>query len=167
MRYNKIRKMDIANGPGIRVSIFLQGCEFNCKDCFNPETHDFNGGKEFSKDTMKTLMNLCEDDNIVGLSIIGGEPLHPKNIEGTTKIAKEFKEKYHNKNLWIWTGYNYEDLEHEEILNYVDVIVDGRFQADKKNPKLNWKGSENQRVIDVPKTLKQKKIVFYTNTQDE
>lgn len=90
MRYNKIRKMDIADGPGVRVSIFIQGCAFNCKECFNPETHDFNGGKEFTEDTIKRVLELCENENIVGLSILGGEPMHPKNIEGTTRISQSF-----------------------------------------------------------------------------
>ena len=90
MRYNKIRKMDVSNGEGIRVSIFMQGCTFNCKGCFNPETHDFNGGKEFTDDTINRILELCSKDYIVGLSILGGEPLHAKNIEGTTKLAKIF-----------------------------------------------------------------------------
>ena len=93
MKYNKIRKMDIADGPGVRVSIFMQGCAFNCKNCFNPETHDFNGGKEFTDETINRVMELCNNDHIEGLSILGGEPMHPKNIEGTTKLAKTFKEK--------------------------------------------------------------------------
>ena len=101
MRYNKIRKMDISNGPGVRVSLFVQGCTFNCKGCFNQETHDFDGGKEFTYDTIEHILKLCENDNVEGLSILGGEPLHPKNIEGTTKLAKAFKEKMPNKTLWI------------------------------------------------------------------
>ena len=88
MRYNKIRKMDIADGPGVRVSIFMQGCAFNCKNCFNPETHDFNGGKEFTQETIDRVLELCGNENIEGLSILGGEPMNPKNIEGTTKLAK-------------------------------------------------------------------------------
>ena len=90
MRYNKIRKMDISNGQGVRVSIFIQGCTFNCEKCFNPETHDFNGGKEFTQDTIDRVLELCENENIQGLSILGGEPMHPKNIEGTTRISKSF-----------------------------------------------------------------------------
>jgi len=92
MRYNKIRKMDIANGPGIRVSIFMQGCTFHCKNCFNPETHDFEGGKEFTNETIDRVLELCNNETVEGLSILGGEPLHPRNIEGTAKLAKAFKE---------------------------------------------------------------------------
>jgi anaerobic ribonucleoside-triphosphate reductase activating protein len=93
MRYNKIRKMDIADGPGVRVSIFLQGCTFNCKNCFNPETHDFTGGQEFTEDTINRVLDLADNEMIEGLSILGGEPMHPKNIDGTLELAKKFKEK--------------------------------------------------------------------------
>ena len=162
MRYNKIRKMDISNGPGVRVSIFMQGCTFNCKECFNPETHDFNGGKEFTDDTINRVLELCDNDNINGLSILGGEPLHPKNIEGTTKLAKAFKDKMPNKNIWIWTGFLFDkDLKDKEVMKYTDVIVDGRYVDDLRNPTLKWRGSENQRVIDVQKSLKNDKIVLY------
>ncbi len=155
MRYNKIRKMDISNGPGVRVSLFVQGCTFNCKGCFNQETHDFNGGKEFTDDTVEHILKLCENDNVEGLSILGGEPLHPKNIEGTTKLAKTFKEKMPNKTLWIWTGYLFDrDLQGKEILNYADVIVDGQFVEELKNPTLEWRGSSNQRVINVREGIK-------------
>ncbi len=161
MHYNKIRKMDISNGPGVRVSIFVQGCTFHCKNCFNPETHDFNGGKEFNEDTIKRVLELCENENIKGLSILGGEPMHPKNIEGTTKLAKAFKEKFPDKTLWIWTGFLFDrDLKGKEVLNFVDVLVDGQFVEELKNPKLKWSGSSNQRVIDVQKSLAKDEIVL-------
>ena len=161
MRYNKIRKMDIADGPGVRVSIFMQGCTFNCKECFNPETHDFNGGKEFNEETINRVLELCDNENINGLSILGGEPLHPKNLEGTTKLAKAFKEKFSDKNLWIWSGFLFDrDLKNKEILNYADVIVDGQYVDELRNPTLKWRGSSNQRVIDVPKSLKEGNIVL-------
>ena len=108
MRYNKIRKMDIADGPGVRVSIFLQGCTFNCKNCFNPETHDFEGGTEFTDETINHVLELCKNDNIRGLSILGGEPMHPRNQEGTAKLAKAFKMAYPEKDLWMWTGFSYD-----------------------------------------------------------
>ena len=152
--------MDIADGPGIRVSIFMQGCTFNCANCFNPETHDFNKGNEFTEDTINEVMQLCEKDTIKGLSILGGEPLHPQNIEGTTKLAKVFKEKFPNKNLWMWTGFSFDkDLKDKEVLNYVDVLVDGQYKDELRNPKLKWKGSSNQRVIDVKESLKQGEII--------
>lgn len=161
MRYNKIRKMDISNGPGVRVSIFMQGCTFNCEGCFNRETHDFNGGKEFNDEVIDRVLELCSKDFIEGLSILGGEALHPKNIDGTTKLAKKFREKYPNKTIWIWSGFLFDkDLKDKEILNYIDVIVDGRYQADLYNPTLRWKGSANQRVIDVKKSLQKNDVVL-------
>lgn len=162
MHYNKIRKMDVSNGQGIRVSIFMQGCVFNCKGCFNPETHDFNGGKEFTDETINRVLELCSKDYIVGLSILGGEPLHPKNIEGTTKLAKLFKETYPNKTIWVWSGFLFDrDLKDKEVLNYIDVLVDGQYNCDLYSPKLQWKGSSNQRVIDVKKSLDEDKIVLF------
>ncbi len=162
MRYNKIRKMDISDGPGVRVSIFMQGCTFNCKECFNPETHDFNGGKEFTDETINKVIKLCENENVTGLSILGGEPLHPNNIEGTTKLAKTFKEKLPNKNIWIWSGFTFDkDLKDKEVMKYTDVLVDGRYVDELSNPTLKWKGSENQRVIDVQKSLNSNDVILY------
>ena len=160
MRYNLIRKMDIADGPGVRVSIFMQGCAFHCKNCFNTETWDFNGGKEFTNDTINEVLDLCNQGHIKGLSILGGEPLHPNNIEGTTKLAKAFKEKYPEKNLWVWSGFKFdEDLQGKEVLNYIDVLVDGQYKDELHDFTLKWRGSSNQRVIDVQKSLKENKIV--------
>ena len=151
MRYNKIRKMDISDGPGVRVSIFMQGCAFNCKNCFNPETHDFNGGKEFTDETIDKVLKLCDNEN----------------IEGTTKLAKEFKEKYPNKNLWAWSGYRFDkDLKDKEVVKYLDVLVDGQYVDELHNPVLEWKGSENQRVIDVQKSLKENKIELYNDKKE-
>ncbi len=162
MRYNTIRKMDISNGPGVRVSIFMQGCTFNCKNCFNPETHDFKAGKEFTDETINKVLDLCSNDYIVGLSILGGEPMHPKNIDGTLKLAKVFKEKYPDKNLWVWTGFLFDrDLKDKEVLKYIDVLVDGQFVDELHDFTLEWRGSSNQRVIDVQKSLKKNKIISY------
>ncbi len=162
MKYNIVRKMDISNGPGVRVSVFMQGCEFHCKNCFNPETWSFENGKDFTQGTIDEVLNLCKQDYIKGLSILGGEPMHPKNIDGTTKLAKAFKEKYPNKNLWVWSGFKFdEDLKDKEVMKYVDVLVDGRYVDEMHNPNLKWRGSSNQRVIDVQKSLKDKKISFW------
>lgn len=159
MRYHKIRKMDISNGPGVRVSIFMQGCEFHCNNCFNPETWNFKAGEEFNEDTINKVLKLSDKDYIVGLSILGGEPMHPKNIEGTTLLAKAFKEKYPDKNIWVWSGYLFDkDLKDKEVLKYIDVLVDGRFVESLADPTLKWKGSSNQRVIDVQKSLKNNEI---------
>ena len=161
MGYNKIRKMDISDGPGVRVSILMQGCAFNCKNCFNPETHDFNGGKEFTDATIDRILELSDNDNIEGLSILGGEPMHPRNIENTTKLAKAFKEKFPNKNLWAWSGYLFDkDLKDKDVVKYLDVLVDGQYVDELHNPTLKWKGSANQRVIDVQKSLEQNNVVL-------
>ena len=162
MKYNVIRKMDISNGPGVRVSIFMQGCEFHCKNCFNPETWNFEDGKEFTQNSIDEVIQLCGKDYIKGLSILGGEPMHPQNIEATTKLAKEFKEKYPDKNLWVWSGFKFdEELQNKEVLKYVDVLVDGRYIDELHNPTLKWKGSTNQRVIDVQKSLKNNEVILF------
>ncbi len=162
MRYNKIRKMDISNGPGVRVSIFFQGCAFHCPGCFNSETWDFNGGKEFTDETIERVLTLCASDVISGLSILGGEPMHPNNLEGTLSLCKAFKKKYPNKTIWAWSGYLFDEyLKDKEIVNYLDVLVDGQFKKDLSSPLLKYKGSSNQRVIDVKKSLESKKIVLY------
>ena len=167
MRYNKIRKMDISNGPGVRVSVFMQGCTFNCKNCFNPETHDFRGGKEFTDETINKILELCDKDYIVGLSILGGEPMHPKNIEGTTKLAKAFKERYPDKTIWAWTGFLFDrDLKDKEVMRYIDVLVDGQYKDELHDFRLKWCGSSNQRVIDVKQSLDKKDVVLLDETKE-
>ena len=162
MRYNLIRKMDISNGPGVRVSVFMQGCHFHCKNCFNSETWDFKAGKEFNDAVIDKVLNLCDKQYIKGLSILGGEPMHPINIDGTTKLAKLFKEKYPQKNLWVWTGYLYDkDLKDKDVMKYIDVLIDGQYIDELHNPTLKWKGSSNQRVIDVQNSRKENKIIIY------
>ncbi len=162
MRYNVIRKMDISNGPGVRVSVFMQGCAFHCKNCFNPETWDFDGGKEFSQSTIDEVLSLCDKPQVKGLSILGGEPMHPNNIEATTKLAKAFKEKFPDKNIWAWSGFKFdEDLKDKEVMKYIDVLVDGRYVDELHNPMLKWRGSSNQRVIDVQKSLETHKLIPY------
>ena len=163
MRYNKIRKMDISDGPGVRVSIFMQGCTFKCKNCFNPETHDFKGGTEFTDETIDKVLSLAEPDHIKGLSVLGGEPMHPVNIDGTMKLVKAFKEKYPNKSVWVWSGFLYDDImeRNKEIFNYIDVLVDGQYDDSLHDPTLKWRGSSNQRVIDIEKTKKNGKITLF------
>ena len=161
MRYNKIRKMDISNGPGVRVAIFMQGCAFHCKNCFNPETWDFKEGKEFTDETVNRVIELSDKEYIEGLSILGGEPMHPSNIEGTTRLAKKFKEAYPNKTIWVWTGFLFDrDLKDKEVLKYIDVLVDGQYIDEKHDFRLKYCGSTNQRVIDVKKSLKQDEVVL-------
>ena len=162
MRYNKIRKMDISNGPGVRVSIFFQGCSFHCKNCFNPETWSFDKGKEFTDEVIDHILDLCDKEYIQGLSILGGEPMHPFNIKGSTKLAKSFKERYPNKSIWCWSGFLFDkDLIDKEILKYIDILIDGQYIDELHDPTLKWKGSSNQRVIDVKKSLKRGRVVLY------
>lgn len=164
MRYAKIRKMDISNGEGVRVSLFVQGCSFHCKNCFNPETWDFNGGKDFTTAEVDKIIKLCNKDYIAGLSILGGEPLHPNNIESVSMLCEYFKFKYPNKTIWLWSGFKYEDIltreNNYDIFNYIDVLVDGQFEEDKKDLTLKWRGSSNQRVIDCKKSLLENKIIL-------
>ena len=154
--------MDIANGPGVLVSIFFQGFAFHCKNCFNPETWDFDGGLAFGEEQIEEIIELCRPEHITGLSILGGEPMHPKNIENTTKLAKRFKEVYPDKTIWSWTGFLFDrDLKDKEVMKYIDVLVDGQFSEELKDPRLKWRGSSNQRVIDVQKSIKKDKIVLF------
>ena len=158
MNYNKIRKMDISNGPGVRVSIFMQGCEFHCKNCFNPETWDFKKGKEFTDKTIERVLELADKEYIQGLSILGGEPMHPKNIDNTLKLAKAFKEKYPEKDIWVWSGFLFDNLKDKEVLKYINVLVDGQYKDELHDFRLKYRGSSNQRVIDVSKSLKRGKV---------
>lgn len=165
MRYAKIRKMDISNGEGIRVSLFVQGCDFHCKNCFNQETWDFNKGKEFFKETLSTLLKLCEKPEIKGLSILGGEPLHNNNKEVVLKITNQFRKEFPTKDIWLWSGFIFEnaiqDPIKKQIFQNIDIFIDGQYIDELHNFKLKWKGSSNQRVIDMKETLKQNKIILY------
>lgn len=161
MRYNKIRKMDISNGPGIRISIFMQGCTFKCKNCFNPETHDFDKGEELTNDVILKILKISEPDYIEGLSVLGGEPMHPKNASGSLDLIKKFKEKYPNKTIWVWSGFLFENLKDLYDLKNIDVLVDGQYKDELHDPKLKYRGSSNQRVIDVKKSLEKNKIILF------
>ncbi len=162
MRYAKVRSKDIANGPGIRVSIYVQGCNHHCPNCFNKETWDFNGGKIFTQRTQIQFLDLANNPEIVGFSILGGEPL--QQGDDMLKLVKAMKEEFPDKNIWMWTGYTYEELNDEQlkIISYIDVLVDGRFVEAFKCPKLQFRGSANQRIIDVQKTLKMGSVQLCT-----
>ena len=138
----------------------MQGCSFHCKDCFNSETWDFKAGKEFNDEVINKVLDLASLPHIVGLSILGGEPMHPNNREGTIKLAKAFKKRYPNKDIWVWSGYLFDELKDIEGLSYIDTLVDGRFVLEQANPTLKFRGSSNQRVIDVKKSLKAGNVVL-------
>lgn len=150
MRFSKIKLNDIANGVGITLSLWTQGCPHKCKGCFNRETWDFNGGMEFTKADEDYIINIINADNVKrDLSILGGEPLCPQNIEGVINLCKRFKEEYPDKKIYIWTGYVLENLDTKqaEVLKYIDILVDGMFELDKKNLSLTMRGSSNQRIL--------------------
>lgn len=144
--YAKINDMDIVNGLGIRVSIFFSGCSFHCKNCFNSELWDFNYGIPFTEETISKIIELLKPDYIKGLSILGGEPFH--NYDAVIKLIKKVKEIYPNKDIWIWTGYKFDDIPEEckDILDLADVIVDGRYEEDKRDLSIAFRGSTNQRI---------------------
>lgn len=157
MKYASIRKMDIANGPGVRVSIFVSGCVFHCQGCFNKEAWDFDYGKDFTDETIKFILELCDKPEIVGISLLGGEPLHPLNRVELTRLLVKFREKFGDtKSVWCWTGNEFKDINEISkitMLKYVDVVIDGRFKEDLADWHLLYRGSSNQRVIDIKKSI--------------
>lgn len=158
MRYLTARKRDIANGPGVRVSIWVTGCNRRCPNCFNPEAWDFNAGKELTAEGITKFIEFSNAINVEGFSILGGEPLDQgfDMYDFLGRLRSESKD----KSIWLWTGYKFEDLNSEqlEMLEFVDVLVDGAFIEELKDPSLRFRGSSNQRIIDVPKTLAYKQV---------
>ena len=161
MRYHNITKDDMLNGDGLRVVLWVSGCVHCCKECHNPITWDPNGGLEFDESAKQEIFDELEKSYVSGITFSGGDPLHINNVYEVTALAKEIKEKYPNKTIWLYTGSLWEEIQHEEILHYLDVLVDGEFQVDKLDVGLKWKGSSNQRVIDVPSTLCEHRIVLH------
>lgn len=172
--YAKIKKFDIANGKGIRTSIFFSGCTLKCKGCFNSELWDFNVGQPFNKEVYETKIKSTMNEHIAGLSILGGDPLHPKNQRATYDLCRWFKEDFPDKNIWLWTGYDiqfdtlFKALNHNFMLGLVgkivmlcDIIVDQPFIEEQKDLTLPWCGSRNQRVIDIQKTIAAGEVVLY------
>ena len=149
MRYGKINKTEIANGPGVRVSLFVSGCRNRCKGCFNPETWSFDYGESFTMRTIEEILEALSPNYIAGLSILGGDPFESENILGVLELCYEAKRLYPNKTIWIYTGYLYEDFKDLPIMEYIDVLVDGPFIEALKDISLKFKGSSNQRIIDV------------------
>ena len=160
MRYNTIKQLDIANGPGCRVSLFIQGCTFNCPGCFNTVAKDFDSGTEFTDQTLHLILELLKPSHISGLSILGGEPLHPRNREATLRLVKQIKRVYPEKSVWLWTGYLLEDVFEDLVDSEIDVIVDGQFKEELKDLRLKYRGSSNQRVIDLQETIKTGEIIL-------
>ena len=153
MRYHNITKDDMLNGDGLRVVLWVSGCSHCCKECQNPVTWDPNGGLFFDEDAKQEIFEELGRDYVSGITFSGGDPLYFGNRADMLKLAREVKEKFPQKTIWMYTGFVWETISELEIMKYVDVLVDGEFQAERKNVKLLWKGSSNQRVIDVQKSL--------------
>ena len=155
MNYGKIKYFDIANGPGIRTSLFVSGCTNRCEGCFNPETWDFNYGEKFTDKEIEEILNSIDRPEIVGLSILGGDPLEINNLPMVEKLVSEFRKRFgFTKSIWMWTGYLLENIMNDQIgrwniVRQLDFLVDGPFMKSKKDLKLKYKGSKNQRVINI------------------
>ncbi len=170
MHYATIKECDVANGPGVRVSLFVSGCNHHCKGCFNEIAWNFNYGNEFTEETIDKVIKDLDKDYIEGLSLLGGEPLEHANQKGLLPLIKKVKEKFPEKSIWCYTGFDFEkDVmgnmyknweETKELVENIDVIVDGKFEQELKNPSLKFRGSENQRLIDVQKSMKENQIIW-------
>lgn len=179
MNYASIRTLDISNGEGVGVALFVQGCPIHCYNCFNSEIWNFNGGKEWTKDVEREFLNLIKRPYITRVSFLGGEPLAEQNLNNVLKLVDKIRLLFPNKTIWLYSGYTWEqimcpivtdDINPErdnlirkriDIVSQCDILVDGKFVDELKNISLKWRGSSNQRVIDVRKSLKQGKVVLY------
>ena len=170
MNYATVKFCDIANGIGIRTVLFVSGCTHHCKGCFQPETWDFSYGQPFTEETEQNILDSLAPTYIHGLTLLGGEPMEPNNQRALLPLLRRLKAEYPNKTVWCYSGYTYEELTGvsrarceitDEMLSLMDVLVDGEFVLEKKNISLRFRGSENQRIIDLPKTTAQGKIVLW------
>ena len=170
MNYATIKKFDIANGPGVRVSLFVSGCRHKCKNCFNSEAWDFNYGAPFTEETINEIIEALDKDYIEGFSLLGGEPFEPENQPHILKLLKEIKEKLPQKTVWCYTGFEFDKQLVAgvvgdknitfECLKHIDVLVDGKFVEELKSPSLLFRGSSNQRIIDVKKSLQSNQVIW-------
>lgn len=172
MNYGEIKKFDIANGPGVRVSLFVSGCRHHCKNCFNEATWDFSFGKPFTQDTVQDILKALSPDYIAGFSLLGGEPFEPENQPEIIKLLSEIRRRFPNKDIWCYTGFLFDKElvdgnsrakteNTQKMLENIDVLVDGRFIEEQKNISLKFRGSENQRIIDVKKSLETGTVRIY------
>ncbi len=170
MKYASVKKCDVANGTGVRVSIFVSGCHHHCKGCFNTDAWDFNFGKEYNEEVEELILNELDKSYIQGLTLLGGEPLEYVNQIGLLSLVKKAKERHPEKTIWCYTGYKFDDdiigemfkkwPETKELVSNLDIIVDGKYDEELRDLNLKFKGSSNQRIIDVQKTLVNKKIIL-------
>lgn len=175
MYYSVIKNCDIANGPGVRVVLFVSGCRHHCPGCFQPQTWDFSYGQPFTQDTVDELLRLLQPDYIAGLTLLGGEPMEPENQPVLLDLVRQVKAAYPEKNIWCFSGYLYDDLAAGKIgdgaitralLGLVDVLVDGEFILARKKLQLRFRGSENQRLIDLRKTEQAGQVVLWTDEKE-
>ena len=177
MNYATIKTRDIANGPGVRVSLFVSGCTHHCKNCFNQEAWDFDYGKPFTQETIDLILGMLAPDRIRGLTLLGGEPFEPQNQGPVLELLRQIKKRYPDKSIWAFSGYLFDkdilsgrlgDREvTKEYLSYLDVLVDGPFVQAKKDLSLRFRGSSNQRLIDVPASLETGAVVLWKDWQEE
>ena len=171
MHYGEIKVCDIANGPGVRVTLFVSGCTNRCEGCFQPQTWDFDFGKPFTAETEDYILQQMAPAYIKGLTVLGGEPFEPSNQKALLPFLRQYKARYPEKNLWMFSGFTFEELntpghhancpETAEILGMLDVLVDGRFEEDKKDLTLSFRGSSNQRLIDLKESLRWNEVVLW------
>lgn len=175
MNYAAIKNCDIANGPGVRVSLFVSGCTHHCKGCFNKIAWDFQYGEPFTQETVQIILDMLAPEHVRGLTLLGGEPFEPQNQPAIVELLRQVKQKYPDKSVWAFSGYLFDkhilakklgpwDVT-REYLSYVDVLVDGPFVLEKKDLRLRFRGSSNQRIINVPASLKQGDIVLWEDWQ--
>ena len=162
MNYAQIRKYDVTNGPGVRTTLFVSGCTHNCEGCFNKEQQNFLYGNKWNKAIEDNFVEYINNSNIIGVSILGGEPMEQTKDKDLLNLLKRIKKETH-KPIWLWSGFTYDEIvqneSRKELLLEIDVLVDGKFEIEKRNIKLKYRGSENQRVIDVIKSLKENKVI--------
>jgi anaerobic ribonucleoside-triphosphate reductase activating protein len=162
MNYAKIRKFDVSNGPGVRTTLFVSGCTNNCEGCFNKDLQNFNYGDKWTKEIEDKFIEYVKNTNVNGVNILGGEPMDQIKDKDLYNLLKRIKDET-KKSIWLWSGYLYEDILKNEdrmaMLSFVDVLVDGRFEINKRNISLKYRGSSNQRVIDIPKSIESRSII--------
>ena len=161
MRYHNITKDDMLNGDGLRVVLWVAGCDHRCEECHNPVTWDIHGGIPFDEKAKREIFDELEKDYISGVTLSGGDPLHPANRADTAALVDEIREKFPTKTIWLYTGYEWETIKNLPVLKKLDVVVDGRYRQDVRDVNLPWRGSTNQNVIDVNETLALGKMVLH------
>ncbi len=177
MNYASIKRMDVANGPGVRMSVFVSGCRHYCKNCFNQEAWDFEYGEPFTEKEIEEIVDYVKGDYIAGLTLLGGEPLEPENQKGLLPLLRRIREVCPKKSVWCYTGYDFErDIlgrmineieEMKEFLSYVDVLVDGEYMEELHKPSLRFKGSSNQRIIMVQESLQKKEVILWDGVRQK